>query len=295
MKRLFLMILGLCLWMPLQAKEVTISHNDLNLRANLQLAEGKTLEDGVVLMLHGTLAHNRMEIMSTLAELLNEEGQSTLAINLSYSMDKRDSAMLDCAIEHRHKHTDAMAEVAVWMSWLKEQGAKKVTLLGHSRGGNQIVWYAKEHDNDLIQKVVTIAPATYNKEQRAANYKERYKTELAPLYEKAKALVEAGKGDELMDAGFVYCADAKASAASFVDYYQDNSKFDTPHLLADMPKPTLVVTGEEDTVVKGLPEALSQLKADNVQHVDIEEADHFFRDLYADSVVEAILEFESAK
>lgn len=295
MKPFFMIMMGLLLWNIVQAKEVSIPFKDINLRADLQLAEGKKLGDGVILMLHGTLAHNRMEIMSTLAELLNEEGQSTLAINLSYNRDKRDSAMLDCGIEHRHKHTNALEEIGAWVHWLKEQGATQVTLLGHSRGGNQIVWYAKEQDSDLIQQVITIAPATYNKAQRAEDYKKRYETKLMPLYEKASGLLEAGKGDALMQAGFVYCKDAKVSADSFVDYYQDKTQFDTPTLLVDMPKPTLVITGEEDTVVKGLPEALSQLKADNVRHVDIEGADHFFRDLYADSVVEAILEFKSAE
>lgn len=291
MKRLLVIGLGWLLWTQVQAVEVSIPHHDLSLRADLQLAEDKTIKDGVILMLHGTLAHNRMEIMSTLAELLNEEGQNTLAINLSYGLDRRDSSALDCGIKHRHKHTDAMVEIDTWVKWLKEQGVEKITLLGHSRGGNQMVWYAKEHDSDVIQNVIAIAPSTYTKEQRAENYKKRYDTELNSVYSKAKSLVDEGKDDELLEAGFVYCRDAQVSAASFVDYYQDNQNFHTPALLADMTKPTLVITGSEDTVVKGLPEALKKLEIENVKHIDIEDADHFFRDLHADSVVEAILEF----
>jgi pimeloyl-ACP methyl ester carboxylesterase len=48
------------------------------------------------------------------------------------------------------------------MNWLKAQGASKVVLLGHSRGGNQVSWYAAEKDSPLLEKVVAIAPATWD-------------------------------------------------------------------------------------------------------------------------------------
>jgi len=121
----------------LQAEEVTVKQGDITLRG-LTLAEGKTAKDGVILMQHGTLAHNKMEIMQSLSDLLKEKGYNTLNVNLSYAVDKRPSEMLDCTIEHKHKHEDAMAELDTWMNWLKEQGASKVTVLGHSRGGNQV-------------------------------------------------------------------------------------------------------------------------------------------------------------
>ena len=46
-----------------EAKEVKIKHGDLTLNANLNLAPGKSLADGIVLMLHGTLAHKDMELI----------------------------------------------------------------------------------------------------------------------------------------------------------------------------------------------------------------------------------------
>ncbi len=88
----------------LQAEEVTVKQGDLTLRGELTLVEGKTAKDGVILMQHGTLAHNKMEIMQSLSELLKEKGYNTLNVNLSYAVDKRPSEMLDCTIEHKHKH-----------------------------------------------------------------------------------------------------------------------------------------------------------------------------------------------
>ena len=61
-------VLLLVTFIPLQAKEVTQQFRGLTINANLELADGKTLEDGVVLILHGTMAHNRMEIIDLTRE-----------------------------------------------------------------------------------------------------------------------------------------------------------------------------------------------------------------------------------
>ncbi|MBK8453903.1 MAG: alpha/beta fold hydrolase [Thiofilum sp.] len=277
---------------PLFAQEVTVKQDHLTLRADLNLASDKKIQDGVVLLLHGTLAHNRVEIIKTVAELLNDKGFNTLSINLSYSLDQRPSQMLDCAIEHQHQHEDAMQEIGTWMRWLKEQGVEQVYLMGHSRGGNQIAWYASEQDNDLIKKIVLIAPATWSAEKSASDYEERYKTPLVELVNNAQAKVAAGQGAEVLDtAGFVYCEKAKVSAKSIVSYYRADERKNTPSLLSKITKPTLVIMGSEDTTMQDLPAQMEPIKQANVQAVMIEGADHFFLDLYADELVEKTVEF----
>lgn len=274
------------------AEEVTVKQDNLTLRADLNLASDKKIQDGVVLLLHGTLAHNQMEIIKTVAELLNDKGFNTLSINLSYNLDQRPSQMLDCAIEHQHQHEDAVQEISTWMQWLKEQGVQQVYLMGHSRGGNQITWYASGQDNDLIKKIVLVAPATWSAEKSTSDYEERYKTPLVELVNNAQAKVGAGQGTEIMDtAGFVYCEKAKASAKSIVSYYRADERNNTPSLLPKITKPTLVIMGSEDTVMEDLPAQMEKIKQANVQTALIEGADHFFLDLYADEVVEKVVEF----
>jgi len=51
---------------------VKVPYGSLTLNANLNIADGKTLSNGVVLMLHGTLAHKDMEIMRALQDLLSD-------------------------------------------------------------------------------------------------------------------------------------------------------------------------------------------------------------------------------
>ncbi|MGB3917040.1 MAG: alpha/beta hydrolase [Thiothrix litoralis] len=276
----------------LHAEEVSVKQGDIELRGELTLADGKTAKDGVILMQHGTLAHNKMEIMQTLSELLKEKGYNTLNVNLSYAIDKRPSEMLDWSIEHKHKHEDAVAELDTWMNWLKEQGASKVVLLGHSRGGNQVSWYASEKDSDLLEKVVAVAPATWDAADSAKEYEERYKKPLADVLAEAQKLVDDGKGDTVMELpGFVYCEKAKATAAAVLSYYKDDERKNTPSLLPKIKKPMLIVMGSADEVVADLPAKLEGIKQDNLTVETVDGADHFFMDLYADEVADKVAEF----
>jgi pimeloyl-ACP methyl ester carboxylesterase len=237
-----------------------------------------------------------MEIMQSLSELLKDKGYSTLNVNLSYAVDKRPSEMLDCTIEHKHKHEDAVAELDTWMNWLKEQGASKVTILGHSRGGNQVAWYAAEKDSALLEKVIAIAPATWDAAHAATEYAERYKKPLADIMSEAQKLVDAGKGDTVMELpGFVYCAKAKATANAVLGYYKDDERKNTPSLLPKIKKPMLIVMGSADEVVADLPAKLEGIKQDNLTMETVDGADHFFMDLYADELADKVATFVAWK
>ena len=70
------------------AEEVKLQQGQLILNANLDKAEdwpaGPT-----VLITHGTLSHNKSEIMTALQELFLENGVSSLAINLGLGLNDR--------------------------------------------------------------------------------------------------------------------------------------------------------------------------------------------------------------
>ena len=271
---------------------VTLKHNNINLNANLKLADGKSLKDDIILMTHGTLAHGKMEIMATLQNLFADNGISSLSITLGLNQDNR-KGFYDCATPHTHKHTDAIEEIDLWMNWLKKQGNNNVILLGYSRGGNQTAWYAAEHDSPMIKKIILVAPLTWNIHEVKSKYKTTYNKEITPILNKAKALIKQGRDEvPLKHTDFIYCKDSTVSAGSFVSYYKDDRRMDTPFLINELTRPTLVFTGTEDKVVKGLAEAMSYLSSKpNIQSHSIEGSDHFFRDLYADEIVEKSIEF----
>jgi len=278
------------------AEEVELEQEGLTLNASLEKADASWPAGPVVVMVHGTLAHNGMEIITTLQGLFAERGVSSLALNLSLGLDNR-HGMYDCKTPHTHKHADALEEIGAWLGWLKGQGAERVVLLGRSRGGNQVAWFAAERDDPLVTHLVLVAPATWSAEDAAADYQKRYGIELAPLVAKAERMVSEGRETSFMEqVDFIYCGDAKATAEAFVSYHGSDSRMDTPTLVPKIDKPVLVFVGSADEVVVGLKEAMTPLADSGAVELEvIDGADHFFRDLYAEDVVDRSVEFIGAE
>ena len=272
------------------AEEVSLEYRGLTLNANLEAADGA---DGMLILVHGTLAHKDMEIIATLQALLAERGLSTLAVTLGLGLNDR-RGMYDCASPHRHAMTDALDEIDAWLGWLAGRGMSAVTLAGHSNGGRQVAWFAAERGHRLIEKVVLIAPGLSSADARAAGYRGRYDTELAPLLAAAEAQVAAGAGDAMMAGAvdFLFCPDTNVSAATFVSYYGDDPRLDTPYHLPAIAVPVLVVVGSDDQVVRGLPEAMAPFAASGaIDYVEIEDAGHFFLDFFAEDLADAVAAF----
>lgn len=276
------------------AKEVTLKSNGITLNANLELVSGQVVGKNIILMTHGTLAHGKMEIMSQLQDLFKENELDSLSINLGLGLDNR-KGMYDCATTHTHKHTDAVDEIALWVDWLKKQGVKSITLLGHSRGGNQTAWYAAERADSSINKVILIAPATWSESYAKKDYKKRYKKDLKDVFAKAEALVKQGKGKTVMkNTGHIYCENTSVTAESFVSYNKPDIRLDTPSLLKKIKQPVLVIAGSKDKTVKNLDKLVAPMvKKGKIDLSVIDGAGHMFRDLYADDMVDIIVEYLS--
>ncbi|MES9878056.1 MAG: alpha/beta hydrolase [Candidatus Sedimenticola sp. PURPLELP] len=287
-----LLALGLALGGTTLAEEVKLPHGGITLNANLEKTGDNWHSGPVVLMTHGTLAHSRMEIMAGLQEMLLDRGVSSLSINLSLGLDDREAAMYPCETPHRHKYNDAEEEVGAWMAWLKGQGAGNVSLLGHSRGGNQTARFAAANDASPVETVFLLAPSLRNQGYGETDYKRRYGKELMPIMEKAREMVAAGKGDEMLQkVDFIYCKEASATAAAFISNYEPEANGDTPTLISRIKSPVMVIVGSEDKVVSGLVEKIEPIAdGERVQLVIVEGAGHFFLDLYSEDVADTIAE-----
>ncbi|MDX1351983.1 MAG: alpha/beta hydrolase [Thiomicrorhabdus sp.] len=274
-----------------ELKEIKKSYNNQTVNANLMMADNKSLTDKLVLLTHGTLTHKDRSTYAQLQKNLAAQGVSSLAINLSLGLNDRHGEY-DCSVPHTHKHTDALAEIDFWLSWLNKEGATNVALMGHSRGGNQTAWYALANPSDKFKKVILLAPAT-GEQQSAQEYEEKYGKALQPILDKANKLVAQDKGNSLLkDTDFIYCKKAQVTAAAFADYYNVKPQFDTPTVLTEASKPTLVIMGTADTAVPDLPEKMQALEgSDMVQTVMIEDATHFFLDFANEDVATAVAEF----
>ena len=272
--------------------EVQIPFQQLKLNANLEIAQGKSLADGVFLMMHGTLAHGELEILQSLQSQLKERGYNSLSMTLSLGLSDR-KGIYDCSIPHTHKHEDALNEIDAWKTWLKKEGANKIYLLGHSRGGNQIAWFAAERADPSVPKVILIAPMTWSKERADQYYQRAYKKDISPIIAEAEKMVMEGNSKSWMEhVDFVYCRDAKVQAASFVSYHGNEPRLNTSFHLPEIKVPVLVFAGTEDSLVTNVIEETEPLAdGKKITLIKIDGADHFFRDLYTDDIVEHIIEF----
>lgn len=254
-----------------------VERNADGLRLGGELVKAGDGKDGVVLLVHGTLAHHRMELMQALQAALKERGLSSLAVTLSLGIDAR-TGMYDCARPHRHRHADAAVEIAGWVDWLKGQGAGPVTLLGHSRGGNQAARYLAGAPDTAVARGVLLTPATGE-----------------PPADRAAVLAAAqGKPDDAMVAvpALLSCGPGTATAGSVRSYYADDPAHDTLALVAGIRVPLLVVGAGDDTVVPKLVPRLGEVKGKpGVRTVVVEGADHFFRDLAAEDAADAVAAF----
>jgi predicted alpha/beta-hydrolase family hydrolase len=286
------MILALAA-LPSNAEEIKLPFRGLTINANLNLAEGKSIENGIVLLVHGSFAHKDMEGIALLQDGLLERGFSSLNINLSYSTDDR-HGMFGCENVQDRLDSEGVKEIGVWTDWLRAQGATRIILFGHSRGGNHAARYIADTKDTTIVAAVMAAPGT-GSVNSAENYKARHKTELKPILEKAVSLVDAGKGETLMKGvGFLFCANTTVTAATFVDNYVEHPDRDTPTVVQRIEIPVMVAVGTADTVATGLAPAMREITKDNVNFVEIEDAGHFFIDFFGEDLLDVAEEFITA-
>ena len=269
------------------AAPVRLKDGDRILLGNLAVPEGAALSKGAVLMVHGTLAHMAQETIAGVQQALAERNIPSLAITLSFGESGR-TGMYPCTAVHRHKHSNAVREIALWHAWLTRQGAGKVAVLGHSRGGNQVVNYARAAAPEALAAAVALAPATWSAARADTIYRRRHKRDRLADVEAA-----AASGDALLEGHpFLSCPNAKVQASSFVDYHRDDPSRDTPALLKDYRgAPLLVLAGREDKVVPDLIVRMPAVKNPRVSFAAIAEADHMFLDFFAEDVADRVAEF----
>ena len=275
-----------------RAEPVQLAYKNIMLNGELTVPEGGSLENGVVLITHGSLAHHEMEIVVAVRDALAERGFASLAISLGFNIDDR-KGFYDCAVgPNTHKRHDAVDEIAAWVGWLKGRGAGRIAVMGHSAGGNQTAMYAAERLDPAVMAVILLAPGSYNSESQAASYKNRYGKDLSAMLEQAKGMAP----DALMEGvPFIRCETATVTAASFLSYYQPDGNGDTAALAGAIAAPVLVIAGSKDNVVGDIAARFKPLEGDNLKFVMVEGADHFFLDLYMEDVADAAAEFLEAR
>lgn len=249
--------------------------------------EGET--DGpAFIVMHGTWAHHTMELPTYLTELLEYEGKTVLNISLSLGLSNREG-FLDCSKDPvLGAQQDAVTELDHWFDWLKEKGYSEVVLIAHSRGGAQSALFAQQTKHPMLKQLALIAPATWEQGVIEQGYKDHFGVSIDEILAKFAKL---GDYDRLDQIGVLYCDSGTVDKRTFVSYYTPVPEKNTPTLLQQISVPTAVYLGSQDEISLRFAEQQDDLADSNhVEVIMIDGADHFFRDLYADEIIEDLLE-----
>lgn len=291
---LFVIFISLIILKEVHAEDVTLPYQGLTLNANLELAQDTDLQKGVVLIVHGVMGHNGMEVIKTAQQSLLENGQSSLAINISLGINNR-RGFYDCNVPHRHSHEDAVNEIAVWVNWLRQRDVKKITLMAHSQGANQVMVYAAEKNTPEVTRLIFLAPFTIDDSKELLGA--RYGNDIDQVLSQAMAAVKAGKGDHIMEnTDFQICPQSRVSAKSYISYYGEEGRFrNFPAYLPRIKVPTLITTGTHDERQPDIARHVRPyVDGRLIQLQVIQGADHFFRDFNIEEAMEKAVRFIQA-
>ena len=281
--RTCLLITVLCMVLPAHAATVQSMFDGRVLNASLMQPDDD--RDEAFLIIHGTWAHHGMEIVQALQQGLADRGVASLAPTLSLGQSDR-KGFLDCAPMMTPDERTVVPEIRHWLDDLAARGYRTLTLLGHSRGALQAARVLIERPDLRVTRLVILGPMTWRYDEVTAGYCEQDTGALDTLLNKAREAPDAMLGPLKLQT----CTGVRTTGSVFLDYYDASIVRHTPDLIEHVRIRTDVVLGTQDAISTWTAAEISaaQLRT-NVRLIRIEGADHFFRDLYMDEVLDGVL------
>lgn len=265
------------------AAPTQIEHNGLILNGNL-VAE-RIQEQPIYLIVHGTWAHQEMEIIVALQTLLEENGLPSLAVTLSLGVSDR-HGFLGCEDTVLANYESAVEEIDAWLRMLVEAGWRNIVIVGHSRGGAQVALYRTRYQMPQVRGLVLLAPALWHRDAIHKRYDARAEGTLDQVLQEARS----SDAELIGPYALLNCDRAMSPGSTFLSYYAAAVPKHTPDLLAHVDVPVQVFVGSNDEVARwSIADRVAVERLGHVRFVEIDGAGHFFRDLYLDDVVEEML------
>lgn len=298
MKNLILILITLLPLDAISESEVITLQNEKFQKLHGVLDSHNDRGKDVILLVHGTRGHQKMEIIDSIKSILSENQIDSLSINLSYGEELRENSFFSCDKSHRHLESSSIDELLKWYKYLRTQKYSNVYLLGHSRGGLNVLQLSEiisHNDIGHVKGLFLLAPVS----DTLDDYILEYETKGVDLKSKINEMIDRVKtnNNKLNTIDFLYCDNSSVSDSSFLSYYYltDNPQshpygIDLVTLLNRTNFKTYIFTGSSDELVPLTHNRVKQVKHNNVTSFLIEDSGHFFRDLYIDDVMEVVLD-----
>lgn len=272
--RLFLLSL-LCFVLPAaQAAVVTqTARPGITIDANYLLGAH---DKPAVLMVHGFLQTRAFPTVATLADRLHDAGYTVLTPTLSLNIPLRKQS-LPCEAIHRHGLDEDVAEIALWVRWLKAQGHSRIVLLGHSFGSLQLLAYLSDKPDPAVKAYIgtSLIEAQIGSTDRRAL--------IAQLEERLRH-----NRRDLVSQPLSFCRNYTSPPEGLLSYVRwDQAR--TLTALKQAPVRTLLIMGDSDNVLgHNWLEALQHIRT---RIVVVKGANHFMDGTHEFHLLDRILEF----
>lgn len=229
-----------------------------------------------VLLLHGFLQTRDFPTVATLARGVHDAGYTVLVPTLSLRIPSRRQS-LACEAIHRHGLDDDVAEIAVWVGWLKAQGYSDIVLLGHSFGSMQLLAYLSARPDPAVRAFIgtSLVEAQIGKTPRQA------------LIADLEQRVERGQR-ALVTQPLSFCRKYVSSPGSLLSYARwDQAR--TLKALRQSPVEVKLIMGDADNILgRGWLTALEHIR---VPMVVVRGANHFMDGEHEFDLLEHTLAF----
>ena len=190
--------------------------------------------------------------------------------------------------------SESKFDLHAWAEFLADKGCKRVLLLGHSLGAIKSLFAQAHNPHPAVAALACLSATRLSETALLASEKgETFKEWL----DKARGLVESGRGEELMFVSFPF--PTWMSAAAYARKYGSGENLNWVRYASLVSVPTLCVFGQiemnENPAFMGMQDDLNEItEAYSNFHVEIiESADHFYS-ARALAASEKIMEWLSA-
>ncbi|WP_127470262.1 alpha/beta hydrolase [Thiomicrorhabdus aquaedulcis] len=280
-----LLALGLCGVPASQslAQDIILPITPSNIKAEAHYLLGEA-EKPAVLILHGFLTTNQFHTVVAMATALHDEGYTTLSPTLTLDISQRKSSV-KCNSIHTHTLEKDVLEVAQWVKWLNEQGHKKVVVLGHSSGSQELLEMLHTQPQLNIAAAVFTSLFYLNGEELGSMENE--------IVFAQNALKQAKPAPQKYS--FLFCKNNYfATPESFLSYM----KLDRAYILerlTNLTIPSYTIMGGADKRYQSTGrDWLTLLEKTGTKLTVVEGANHFFSSEYEFTLQERIVEILNA-
>lgn len=232
-----------------------------------------------VLLVHGFLQTRAFSTVATLADRLHDAGYTVLTPTLSLNIPLRKQS-LPCEAIHRHGLDEDVAEIALWVRWLKAQGHSHIVLFGHSFGSLQLLAYLSDRPDPAVKAYVgtSLIEAQIGSTDRRAL--------IAQLEERLRH-----NQRDLVNQSLSFCRKYTSTPEGLLSYVRwDQTR--TLTALKQAPVRTLLIMGDSDNVLGH--NWLKALQHIRTRIVVVKGANHFMDGEHEFDLLDRTLEFLAA-